>query len=156
MCAREEVGREEDGQIKGREGWTETKRRGPATCRQFLIRLRCAPHNEDQMREGRKKKKKFPAAYFFSLLREWGCSCLRPVDDPARTRCSGDASQWGQEQTDENRFSRLIRKFTFPSRLSTAQSWSCWSTNLTHGAPKRSRRGSDNVVLSFKHTCFYS
>lgn len=32
-----------------REERTETKRRGPATCRQFLIRLWCAPHNEDQM-----------------------------------------------------------------------------------------------------------
>lgn len=93
-----------------REGWTETKRRSPATCRQFLIRLWCALHNEDQMH----KKKRSPAAYFFLLLRKWDCSCLRPADDLGRTRCSGDASQWGQKQTDENRFSCLIWEFTFP------------------------------------------
>lgn len=61
------------------------------------------------------RKKKCPAAYFFFLLlRKWDCSCLRPADDPVRTKCSGDASQRGQKQTDEERFSCLIWEFTFP------------------------------------------
>lgn len=65
VCARGEVGREADRQIKEREREerTETKRRGPATCRQFLIRLWCAPHNEDQMHE--RKKNFLPPTSFY-------------------------------------------------------------------------------------------
>lgn len=127
MCVRTRRGGKGGGRANQRErGMDGDKEAGSGYLPAVPYPLVVRPTMKTRCRRGERKKIKFPAAYFF-LLREWDCSCLRPVDDPARTRCSGDASQRGREQTDENRFSRLIRKFTFPGRLSTAQSWSCWS-----------------------------
>lgn len=81
----------------------------PAVPYPFVV---CAPQWGPDVLE-----KKFPAAYFFFLLRKWDCSCLRPVDDPIRTRCSGDASQWGQTQ------------MALPVWFRNSLSWSCFNNS---------------------------
>lgn len=112
VCARKEVGREEGRQIKERERDGRRQRGGV----QLLAGSSLSVCGARCTMKTRCTRKKWSAAYFFFfLLRKWDCSCLRPVDDPTRTRCSGDASQWGQKQTDENRFSCLIWEFTFPA-----------------------------------------